>query len=96
MKAYTAYARGEGVWHHRTLFPENQHLILITDKVLYNTVGPTCLESGQYAHICRSFMYNYTFEALFLTSKCTQSDFLWMQTVAPHPGFSKAAQRRIR
>ena len=21
MKAYTAYARGEGVWDHRTLFP---------------------------------------------------------------------------
>ena len=34
MKAYTAYARGEGVWDHRTLFPENQHLILITDNVL--------------------------------------------------------------
>ena len=29
----------------------------------------TCLESGQYAHICRSFMYNITFEALFLMSK---------------------------
>ena len=37
MKAYTAYARGEGVWDHRTLFPENQHLFLITDNVLYNT-----------------------------------------------------------
>ena len=34
MKAYTAYARGEGVWDHRTLFPENQHLIVITDNVL--------------------------------------------------------------
>ena len=34
MKAYTAYARGEGVWDHRTLFPENQHLFLITDNVL--------------------------------------------------------------
>ena len=34
MKAYTAYARGEGIWDHRTLFPENQHLILITDNVL--------------------------------------------------------------
>ena len=34
MKAHTAYARGEGVWDHRTLFPENQHLILITDNVL--------------------------------------------------------------
>ena len=42
----------------------------------------TCLESGLYAHICRSFMYNSTFEALFLTSKCMQSDFLWTQTVA--------------
>ena len=35
MKAYAAYARGEGVRDHRTLFfPENQHLILITDNVL--------------------------------------------------------------
>ena len=34
MKAYAAYARGEGVWDHRTLFPENQHFILITDNVL--------------------------------------------------------------
>ena len=34
MKAYTAYARGEGVWDHRTLSPENQHLFLITDNVL--------------------------------------------------------------
>ena len=40
--------------------------------------------------------YNSTFEALFLTSKCTQSHFLWTQTVAPHPGFSLAAQRRFR
>ena len=40
----------------------------------------TCLESGQYhqyAYICRSFMYNITFEALFLASKCTQSDFFF-------------------
>ena len=56
----------------------------------------TCLESGQYAHICRSSMYNNTFEALFLTSKRTQSDFLWTQTVAPHRGFCMAAQRRYR
>ena len=37
-------------------------------------------------------MYNNTFEALFLTSKCTQSGFLWTQTVAPHRGFCMAAQ----
>ena len=34
MKAYTAYARGEGVWDHRTLSPENQHLFVITDNEL--------------------------------------------------------------
>ena len=34
MKAYTAYARGEGVWDHHTLSPKNQHLFLITDNVL--------------------------------------------------------------
>ena len=34
MKAYTAHTMGEGVWGHRTLSPENQHLILITDNVL--------------------------------------------------------------
>ena len=61
-------------------------------KILY----ATCLESGQYAHICRSFMYYITFESLFLTSKCTQSDFLWTQTVAPHRGFCMAAQKRYR
>ena len=42
--------------------------------------------------ICsRSFMYNNTFEAPFLTSKCTKMGFLWTQTVAPHCGFCKAA-----
>ena len=39
---------------------------------------------------------NVTFEALFLMSKCTQSDVLWTQTVAPHRGFCMAAQRRFR
>ena len=28
MKAYTAYARGEGVWDHRTLFPRKSTFIL--------------------------------------------------------------------
>ena len=41
-------------------------------------------------------MYNSTFEALFLTLKCTQIDFLWTQTVAPHPGICMAAHRRFR
>ena len=42
-------------------------------------------------------MYNNTFEAVFLTRNvCTESDFLWAQTVAPHPGFCMAAQRRFR
>ena len=27
MKAYTAYARGEGVWDHRTLFPRKSKFI---------------------------------------------------------------------
>ena len=27
MKAYTAYARGEGVWDHRTLFPRKSTFI---------------------------------------------------------------------
>ena len=56
----------------------------------------TCLESGQYAHICRSFMYNSTFEALFPKYRPTQRDFLWTQTVAPNPGFCMAAQKRFR
>ena len=30
----TEYARGEGVWDHRTLSPQNQPLFLITDNVL--------------------------------------------------------------
>ena len=38
----------------------------------------------------------YAFEALFLTSKRTQNEFLWTQTVAPHRGFCMAAQRRYR
>ena len=59
-------------------------------------IDARCLEFGQYAHICRSFMYNSTFEAVFLMSKCTQSDFLWTQTVTRHPGFCMATQRRFR
>ena len=38
-----------------------------------------------------AFMYNNTFEALFLTSTCLQSDFLCTQTVAPHLGLCMAA-----
>ena len=53
-----------------------------------------CLESEQYVHICRPFMCNNTFEALFLTSKCSHSGFVWTQTVAPHRSFCMAAQRR--
>ena len=34
MKAYREYARGEGVWDHCMLFPQNQHLFLITDNLL--------------------------------------------------------------
>ena len=94
MKAYTAYARGEGVWDHRTLSPRKSTFIF--NHWQYIIKYCTCLECGQYAHICRSFMYNNTFEALFLTSKCTKSGFLWTQTVAPHRGFCKAAQRRYR
>ena len=94
MKAYTAYARGEGVWDHRTLFPRKSTFIFYHWQCIIKYC--TCLECGQYAHICRSFMYNNTFEALFLTSKCTKKGFLWTQTVAPHRGFCKAAQRRYR
>ena len=94
MKAYTAYARGEGVWDHRTLFPRKSTFIF--NHWQYIIKYCTCLECGQYAHICRSFMYNNTFEALFLTSKCTKGGFLWTQTVAPHRCFSKAAQRSYR
>ena len=94
MKAYTAYARGEGVWDHRTLFPRKSTFIFNHWQCIIKYC--TCLECGQYAHICRSFMYNNTFEALFLTSKCTKRGFLWTQTVAPHRGFCKAAQRRYR
>ena len=94
MKAYTAYARGEGDWDHRTLSPRKSTFICNHWQCIIKYC--TCLECGQYAHICRSFMYNNTFEALFLTSKCTKRDFLWTQTVAPHRGFCKAAQRRYR
>ena len=94
MKAYTAYARGEGVWDHRTLSPRKSTFIFNHWQCIIKY--GTCLECGQYAHICRSFMYNNTFEALFLTSKCTKRGFLWTQTVAPHRGFFKAAQRRYR
>ena len=37
MKAYRAYARGEGVWDHRTLFLRKSTFILITDNVFSNT-----------------------------------------------------------
>ena len=74
--------------------PENQHLFFNHWQCIIKYC--TCLECGQYAHICRSFMYNNTFEALFLTSKCTKRGFLWTQIVAPHRGFCKAAQRRYR
>ena len=94
MKAYTAYARGEGVWDHRTLFPRKSTFIFNHWQCIINYC--TCLECWQYAHMCRSFMYNNTFEALLLTSKCTKRGFLWTQTVAPHRGFCKPAQRRFR
>ena len=94
MKAYTAYAREEGVWDHRTLFPRKSTFIFNHCQCIIKYC--TCLECGQYAHICRCFMYNNTFEALFLTSKCTKRGFLWTQTVAPHHGFCKAAYRRYR
>ena len=96
MKAYTVYARGEGVWDHRTLSPRKSTFTFNHWQWIIKYC--TCLECGQYAHICRSFMYNNTFEALFLflTSKCTNRGVLWTQTVAPHRGFCKAAQRRYR
>ena len=94
MKAYTAYARGEGVWDHRTLFPQKSTFIFNHWQCIIKYC--TCLECGQYAHICRSFMYNNTFEALFPTSKCTKRGFLWTQIVAPHRGFCKTAHRRYR
>ena len=70
MKAYTAYARGEGVWDHRTLFPQKSTFNFNHWQCIIKFA--ICLESGLYAHICRSFMYNITFEALFLTSKCAK------------------------
>ena len=56
----------------------------------------TCLECGQYGHICRSFMYNNTFEALFLTSKCTKRGFLWTQTVAAGANITAVSVRPHR
>ena len=42
MEAYTAYARGRGLGLPYAFFPENQHLILITDNcsvhVCMNTI----------------------------------------------------------
>ena len=64
MKVYTAYARRRGSGTTVRFSPENQHLFLITDNVLFKIMH---IECGQYAHICRSFMYNNTFEALFLS-----------------------------
>ena len=81
MKAYTAYARGEGVWDHRTLSPRKSTVIFNHGQCIIKYC--TCLECGQYAHMCRSF----TFQVLFLTSQCTKRGFLWTQTVAPHRGF---------
>ena len=94
MKAYTAYARGEGVRDHHKLSPRKSTFIFNHWQCIIKYC--TCLECGQYAHICRTFMYNNTFEALFLTSKYTKRGFLWTQTVAPHRSFCKAAQRRYR
>ena len=91
MKAYTAYARGRGSIR---FFPRKSNSNFNHRQCIIKYAK--CLESGQYAHICRSLLYNITFEALFLMSKCTQSDFLWTQTVAPHHAFSMAAQRRFR
>ena len=90
----TLGGRGEGVWDHRTLSPRKSTFIFNHWQCIIKYC--TCLECGKYAHICRSFVYNNTFEALFLTSKCTKRGFLWTQTVAPHRGFCKATQRRYR
>ena len=80
-------------WDHRTLFPRKSPFIFNHWQCIIKYC--TCLECGQYGHICRSFVYK-TFEALFLTSKCTKRGFLLTQTVAPHRGFCKAAHRRYR
>ena len=94
MRTYTAYARGRGSGTTERVFPRKSTFNFNHWQCIIKYA--TCPESGQYAHICRSFVYNITFEALFLMSKCTQSDFLWMQTVAPHRGFYMAAQRSFR
>ena len=65
---------GEGVWDHRTLFPRKSTFSCNHWQWIIKYC--TCLACGQYAHICRSFVYNNTFEALFLTSKCTKRGFL--------------------
>ena len=56
MKVYTAYARGEGVWDHRTLSPRKSTFIFNHWQCILKYY--TSLESGQYAHICWSFVYN--------------------------------------
>ena len=93
MKAYTAYARGEGVWDHCTLSPQKSTFIFNHWQCIIKYC--TCLEFGQYAHMCRSFMYNNTFEALCLTSKCTKRGFLWTQTVAPHRGATEFSPLKL-
>ena len=57
MKAYTEYAREEGVWDHCTLFPENQHLIFYHWKCIIK--HGTCLESGHTSFSpYRLYVYN--------------------------------------
>ena len=91
MKAYTAYARGEGVWDHRTLFPRKSTFIFNYWQCIIKYC--TCLECGQYAHICRSFMYNNTFETLFQRQHVPKGAFFgrkqWRHisvSVRPHRG----------
>ena len=49
MKAYTAYARGEGVWDHSTLFPRKSTFIFNHWQCIIKYC--TCLECGQYGYM---------------------------------------------
>ena len=70
---------GEGVWDHRTLSPRKSTFIFNHWQRIIKYC--TCLESRQYAHICRSFITTHL------------RHFSWRQNVGP---LRKAARTKPR
>ena len=92
IKVYTVYARGEGVWDHRTLSSRKSTFIFNHWKCIIKYC--TCLESGQYANIWIVGL-SCIITHLKHVSWCRNVRKV-AQTVAPHRGFCMAAQRRCR